>query len=901
MIADQTDIVQPSHPGFSDGDQIGALVTGADYRGLGVMRSLGRRGIPVCVLKRPGHHLAAVSKYARKIEVWPPGDEAQGVDFILNLAERKGLKGWVLIPTDDEVVGLVARHHDLLAKQFRLTIPPWDKLSWGCDKRQLNKLARELKVDQPWTVCPRDREEVAQLQCSFPVIIKPALREAYNPLTAAKAWPVVDRPSLIARYDEARSMMAPELIMIQEVIPGWGEAQFSYAALCQDGRPLASVVARRTRQYPMDFGQFSTYVETIDDPGVVQPSVRLLEAARYTGLVEVEFKRDPRDGRFKLLDVNPRVWGWHTLGSRVGVDFSYLLWLMVRGEAVPEVHGGPGGRWIRMNTDVPVAILEILRGRISLREYLRSLNRAIEGAVFAADDPFPGLLETPMLIFKLLKRFFRSWQDLATSESNSVAQSSKGEGVPSGTQEMAQPANEILVDYYRCPVEFAEFGMAGNLCQEPGYFRFGANGVCYGRSSSGFRAKLPATGLYDTVTDVEIAGSMPKLPFDPVEVIENLRLERYVGVDNGSKEPSVHAWTRNTYYAFRDFLPASWRRAIQRRYFRGWERLPFPKWPIDLSVEWIIEALMALSLKARGVEKIPFIWFWPDGFQSCVIVTHDVETLSGRDSCSALMDLDDSFGIKASFQIVPEGRYPVSEEFLNSIRGRGFEINVHDYNHDGRLYAEREEFLRRARRINEFARRFGAAGFRSGTLYRNLDWYDAFEFSYDMSVPNVAHLEVQRGGCCTVMPYFIGKILEIPLTTAQDYSVFYILGKNSIETWKTQLDLIIEKHGLASFNVHPDYQAEEKTRKGYRNLLEDLSRTRAERRLWMALPGEVDRWWRQRSEMRLVKQENGWRIEGNGKERARIAYAALCDDRLTYSVEGSALFNAEPKRIAICN
>ena len=410
MIVEDRDIanaiVQPTPTGSSNRDEIGALITGADYRGLGVVRSLGRRGIPVCVLKRPGHRLAAVSKYARNSEVWPSGDEARGVDFLLDLAGRKGLKGWVLIPTDDEVVGLVARHHDILAKQFCLTIPPWEKLSWGCDKRQLNKLARELKIDQPWTVYPRNREEVAQLQCSFPVIIKPALRECYNPLTAAKAWRVDDRQSLIARYDEARSMIAPELIMIQEVIQGWGEAQFSYAALCQDGRPLASVVARRTRQYPMDFGQFSTYVETIDDPGVVQPSVRLLEAARYTGLVEVEFKRDPRDGSFKVLDVNPRVWGWHTLGSRVGVDFSYLLWRMVRGEPVPEVRGSSGGRWIRMNTDFPVAVLEIMRGRLSLRDYLRSLRRPFESAVFATDDPVPGLLEMPTLIYLFFRRLF---------------------------------------------------------------------------------------------------------------------------------------------------------------------------------------------------------------------------------------------------------------------------------------------------------------------------------------------------------------------------------------------------------------------------------------------------------------------------------------------------------------
>ncbi len=450
---------------------------------------------------------------------------------------------------------------------------------------------------------------------------------------------------------------------------------------------------------------------------------------------------------------------------------------------------------------------------------------------------------------------------------------------------MAQPVNEKLVDYYCCPAEFAEFSVVGDLSQDSGYFQLGASGVvCYGRSSSGSRADLPLAPLYDTLADVEIIGSVPRLPFDPAEVVENLRLERYVGVADGGKKFASHPWGRNTYYAFRNFLPASWRRTIQKRYFRGWEKLIFPKWPVDRSVEWIMETLMALALKARGLEKIPFIWFWPDGLQSCVIVTHDVETLSGRDSCSALMDLDDSFGIKSSFQIIPEGRYPVSEELLNSIRRRGFEINVHDYNHDGRLYAGRGQFLRRAQRINEFARSFGATGFRSGSLYRNLDWYDAFEFSYDMSVPNVAHLEVQRGGCCTVMPYFIGRILELPLTTTQDYSLFYILGKNSIETWRTQIDLIIEKHGLASFNVHPDYLVERKALQGYTNLLQYLSGIRSERRFWMAVPREVDRWWRQRSEMRLVKQENGWRIEGNGSERARIAYASLSDNRLVYSV-----------------
>src|ERR1051325_11469726 len=297
MIAAATE--QTSRTGLSSRDQIGALVTGADYRGLGVVRSLGRRGIPVWVLRRAGHRLAAASRYARNTVLWPAGDEAHGVEFLLDLANRQGLKGWVLFPTDDEVVNLVSRYQDVLSRQFCLTTPPWEQLRQACDKGLLSTLAKDLKIDQPWTFCPSNRDEVAKLDCKFPVILKPALRETFNPLTVAKAWRVDDRASLLARYDEARLLMSPDLIMVQEVIPGGGEAQFSYAALCRDGRSVALLVARRTRQYPMDFGQFSTYVETIDDPGVVEPSLRLLEAIGYTGLVEVEFKRDPRDGRFK--------------------------------------------------------------------------------------------------------------------------------------------------------------------------------------------------------------------------------------------------------------------------------------------------------------------------------------------------------------------------------------------------------------------------------------------------------------------------------------------------------------------------------------------------------------------------------------------------------------------------
>src|SRR6202022_586206 len=105
--------------------------------------------------------------------------------------------------------------------------------------------------------------------------------------------------------------------------------------------------------------------------------------------------------------------------------------------------------------------------------------------------------------------------------------------------------------------------------------------------------------------------------------------------------------------------------------------------------ENIFEQLLVYSMKSQMVKKVPFIWFWPAGAPSCTIVTHDVETSAGLDFCPQLMDLNGSFGIKASFQIVPEKRYSVSPPFLDHIRKRGFEINVQDLNHDGRLFNDK--------------------------------------------------------------------------------------------------------------------------------------------------------------------------------------------------------------------
>ena len=449
-----------------------------------------------------------------------------------------------------------------------------------------------------------------------------------------------------------------------------------------------------------------------------------------------------------------------------------------------------------------------------------------------------------------------------------------------------------LVDYYRCPEHFVKMSLAGELSADSGYFRFGQS-ICYGQTSCGFRSPGPTNELYDTAPATTTETGLLRVPFDPSQVVDNLRLERYVADSRSLEDPRQTSWQRR-YYSFRRFMPVAMRRALQRTYFRDWKKFRFPRWPVDDTVDQILERLLLLSLRSQGFARVPFVWFWPDGAPSCAIVTHDVETSVGRDRCSWLMDIDDSYGIKTSFQVVPEERYTVSRSLLDEIRNRGFEINVHDLNHDGHLFSDLTEFTLRAKRINQYAREFGARGFRSGQLYRHPDWYEALEIAYDMSIPSTAHLEVQRGGCCTVMPYFIGQIVELPLTTTQDYSLFHILKDFSNDVWKTQIESIIGAHGLASFITHPDYLGEDKARQAYQALLDRLSCLREAGRCWVALPGEVERWWRQRSRLTLVPNDEGWRIEGEGKERARIAYAELHGDELLYRVEPGLLSDQGP-------
>jgi len=449
---------------------------------------------------------------------------------------------------------------------------------------------------------------------------------------------------------------------------------------------------------------------------------------------------------------------------------------------------------------------------------------------------------------------------------------------------------QALIDYYRISEDaIGVLTPTEDIAGNKGLSHFATTNATTGQSLSHALEDMVRSVQLAVLGDNRLEDADLPLPFDFSELIENIRLERYRrGMVAGNEVFAGSEPIRRIYYLIRSGLPAPVRRHLQRVYFRNWQKLPFPAWPVDLTVENLHEQFLRLLMEARGVKEVPFIWFWPEGASNCLIMTHDVETSAGRNFSSKLMDLDDSCGIKASFQVIPEKRYTVSDQYVREIRNRGFEFNIHDLNHDGHLYREREEFVLRAAKINAYVRQYGSQGFRAGAMYRNQEWYDLFEFSYDMSVPNVAHLEPMRGGCCTIMPYFIGNILELPLTTVQDYSLFHILNDYSTDIWKQQLNIIRKRNGLMSFIAHPDYLIEKRARRVYESLLDHLRQRIADENIWHALPGEVDQWWRARSQMRLVNRNGKWSIEGPQSERARVAYATTEEGSLVLKLKSES-------------
>lgn len=377
----------------------GALILGGAHGSLAISRSLGRRGIPVWLMMHD-HPLASYSRYTKRTLSWAGPDHPAAADHLIELARRHRLEGWVLFACGDAEVRMVAQHHTELSEIFRVTTPPWGVTHFAYDKKRTYLQADSVGIDYPRSYHPRNRADVAKLSCRFPVVLKPTFRKRANAFTMAKGWKAENAAHLLAQYDRAAALVGHDEIVLQEFVPGTGSNQLSYAAIWDRGTPVASLVARRTRQYPIEFGYTSTYVESIDNARVEDAAVRFLYSLNYNGIVELEFKYDDRDDSYKLLDFNARPWTWIALGAVAGVDFPHLLWRTAIGRRPEPVRGRAGAAWVHTARDLLAGSQHILAGTMTPISYWKSLHGPTAFAAFASDDPLPGMLELPLSLYR---------------------------------------------------------------------------------------------------------------------------------------------------------------------------------------------------------------------------------------------------------------------------------------------------------------------------------------------------------------------------------------------------------------------------------------------------------------------------------------------------------------------
>jgi D-aspartate ligase len=387
--------------------QTGAIIIGGNFQGLGLVRSLARQNVPVYLVDRE-LCIGRFSRYPKKFLTCPSiREESIYLEFLTDLAKRENIRGWVIYPNDDETVCFLARHRNELEEYYRITTPPWDIVKITCEKMLTYKIAESCGIPVPRTYYPGSIGELELLDIEFPVIIKPSIKEPFFSKTKKKAIQVDCRKKLVDEYTKATRLVDDgQTIMVQELIPGGARSLYSVGSLCENGNLLARVVVRRSRQHPMDFGHATTYAETVDIPELEEMTRTILAKIGYYGLSEVEFMLDPRDGRYKLLEINARAWGWHTIAIGAGVDLPYLSYQSMLGEKVGQTGFTKGVKWIRLTTDVPTAAVELVRGRMKFNEYLDSFKGKKQFAVMSFRDPLPFFAELAMLPYLWLKRGF---------------------------------------------------------------------------------------------------------------------------------------------------------------------------------------------------------------------------------------------------------------------------------------------------------------------------------------------------------------------------------------------------------------------------------------------------------------------------------------------------------------
>ena len=356
--------------------------------GLAAIRSLGRRGLRVLAVDHRPWALGYRSRYAeRALAPEPVADEQGFVAALRDLGARTDEGPLPIFPTHDEHLNAIARNVDTLGDSYLFPFPGWETLERIQSKRHQLEQADEIGMPTPRTHHPRSVEEAqaAGEELGYPVFVKPSNPILFKQAQKRQAF----RCDTVDEVDDAY-MRAEEFgAMVQELIPGGDDTLYTVGSyLARDGRVLGIFSGRKLRQTPPGIGTCRVG-EAVWVQDAVDAALRLLAAFDYFGLSQVEFKRDPRDGKFKLMEINPRLWQWHGLAAACGVDLPRIAHADLVGETQARVTmSGEGKRWA----------ITLMPGESPAFQRPPYVD-----AVFARDDPRPAAVHLARVVRSALR------------------------------------------------------------------------------------------------------------------------------------------------------------------------------------------------------------------------------------------------------------------------------------------------------------------------------------------------------------------------------------------------------------------------------------------------------------------------------------------------------------------
>ena len=378
----------------------GAIVVEGHVQGLSNTRSLGELGVPVYVLDVV-RCLAQYSKYCTKYFQCPSFRSEEFIQFLIDLAENEHLDGWFIIASNDHIVENLSLHANELCKYYKMLVPTREQLYNIIDKAQLMQIASVCGTHIPNTCDLKTIEQTKGF--TYPLLIKGREGLSFYKATHQKAIQVDSEQELMTTIKQIALLTND--IMIQELIPfDQDHRVVSFTCFSIDGDIKAYWMGQKLREHPIKYGT-ATMSQSMISNDILEEAKPLVKVLNYTGVCEIEFMRDIRDGYYKLIEINPRTWLWVGLAKECGVDYAKMMYKYVNGieQSYPSTYE-VGVKWRNAVTDFVFGMQAILKGYVTLCEYCSSFKGKIVKAIWSWKDIKPGLLFPFMTLYIAKKR-----------------------------------------------------------------------------------------------------------------------------------------------------------------------------------------------------------------------------------------------------------------------------------------------------------------------------------------------------------------------------------------------------------------------------------------------------------------------------------------------------------------